>query len=170
MQNRTTFLAGALGLLLLGCSVLAQYPSPPNQTLKPVKIEGVPAATKHPIERYSVGNCLEKRCYFTVRVDHDCQISLDPQWMGISRRNKEVTLVWEIKDSTGFTFAQDPILNKPRPEDKDNPFRAVKRLADGNVVEVAFQNNPGHARDYGIKIQKGTTVCGVLDPPVYPDV
>jgi hypothetical protein len=90
--------------------------------------------------------------------------------MGISRRNPKVTIIWELKDSPGFVFAPDPILNKPRPEDKDNPFRAVRRLADGNVVEVDFPNSPGHARDYGIRIAKGSTVCGVLDPPIYPDV
>lgn len=174
MHNKTTFAASALGLLLLGCSVLAQQGSPPiaspsNQTLQPVKIEGVPSATKHPIERYSAAHCLETRCYFTVRVDRDCKISLDPQWMAVSRRNKMVTLVWELKESPGFSFAPDPILNKPRPEDKDNPFQAVKRIAEGNVVEVAFPNNPGHERDYGIRIAKGGTICGVLDPPIMPD-
>ena len=90
--NKTTFAMSALGLLLTGCSALAQQTPPRayagNQVLKPVRIVDVPPATKHPVERYSAANCTEPRCHFTVRVTGDCQISLDPQWMAISRRNK----------------------------------------------------------------------------------
>jgi len=168
MSNRKTlFTAGALAYLLMGCSALAQQPPAGNQVLKPVRIEGVPVATKHPIDRYSVGNCLETRCHFTVRVSGDCQISLDPQWMGVSKRNKEVTVVWELRDSPGYTFPPDAIFNKPRPGDTINKF-ADLRVKD-NVVEVPFKNVPGHVDEYGIKIAKDGKVCGTLDPPIIPD-
>ena len=169
MSNRNMlFTAGALATLLMGCTALAQQPGG-NQVLKPVKIEGVPVATKHPVDRYSVGNCLETRCYFTVRVNADCQIALDPQWMGISKRNKDVTIVWELKDSPGFTFAKDAVFNKPRPGDTVNPFAGVRLLKD-DVVEMPYKNVPGHASEYGLRIAKGGAVCGTLDPPILPDI
>jgi hypothetical protein len=168
--RKTLFAAGVLAYLLMGCSALAQQPrTTGNQVLKPVKIEGVPVATNHPIDRYSVGNCLETRCYFTVRVNADCQISLDPQWMGVSKRNKEVTIVWQLKDSPGFTFAPSAIFNKPRLGDTADPFAGM-RVLKGDLVEVPFKNVPGHVNEYGINIAKGGVVCGTLDPPILPDI
>lgn len=170
-SKKMIFATGALGYLLMGCTVLAQQtprPSTGTQVLQPVRIADVPPATNHPIARYSAALCTEVRCNFTVRVSADCQISLDPQWMGISRRNKEVTIVWELKDSPDFTFATDAIFNKPRVGDTVNPFAALKVLR-GNTVEVQFKNTPGHVNEYGIKIAKGGTICRTLDPPIIPD-
>jgi hypothetical protein len=171
------YFVGALLFVLAGCSVLEPQARPPspkpqaagvNQALKPVQIVGVPPATQAPIDRYSAALCVDTRCVFTVRVSADCQISLDPQWMGISRRYKDVTLVWELKDSPGFEFATDAIVNKPRAEDTNNPFAALRQFR-GNLVEVQFKNTPGHVSDYAINITRGGAVCGTLDPPVIPD-
>jgi hypothetical protein len=172
MQRKTTFLfAGGLGVVLVGCSVLAQQPKAAGyvQTLQPVVIEGVPKPTQYPTDRYSAAICAQERCTITVRVDPQCRISIDPQWIAVSRKFREVVLVFEMRDSPGFSFPKNATPWKPRPGETQSPFGDSTLLRDGTIHEIVFRNTPNPPRDYAINVARGAEVCGTLDPPVMPD-
>jgi hypothetical protein len=181
MQFRTAATLVAAAILLQACECLHHgggpgggdggYPGPPSkeppQHLVPIQIVGATMKVPpYPSDRFSIALCDQAKCNFTVTVQGDCQISLDPQYMAVSRNQHIVTLVYTLEAPAGFTLAE--IRDKPRNPHDPSPFEPGSG-AGSTVLQVAFRNNPAHGREYGVVVLKNGTECGVLDPGVIPD-
>jgi hypothetical protein len=177
----TTRIAVAiLGFLLSACAEtqgtgIASYPGKPGprpgsgaQKITPVELKNVPPTNAYPSERFSLAVCAQSTCNLTVRVAAPCEISVDPQFMALSRTLKQVTLVYTM-ETAGYEFGPDAIQYKPRPGETSNPLADVKRSRAPNQIAVVLKNNPAHVLDYGIQITQSGKPCGVLDPGVIPD-
>lgn len=139
------------------------------QHLQPVTIEGVKPVAD-PKERFSIAICAQTPCNFTVTVDASCNITLDPQYMGLryASPSDDFTLVYKLQSSNGHQFAQNtPIdwkkLGGNKPDvDLKSPQEAWVTLKNAQQARRFL---------YGIVVEDANHVqCGELDPGVIPDL
>jgi hypothetical protein len=157
MRRITTIVALAVVLsanLALGQSI---------QKLKPLAQTG----EYYPQERFSAAWCALAECHFVVKVDANCVISLDPQWMGVQRK-KVATLIWHLAAPSGFTFATDgSVPFKPESAPGGNEeFGKEDLRKDNTIVQRLDKNTKAGTYHYKIRIFKDGRLCGEVDPPV----
>jgi hypothetical protein len=167
MNRKALLLAGAVAATMLGCAS-AQQPSgtPRPKPLKPISTTSGP----YPQDRYSAAYCDRDRCTTTVSVNEKCEISVDPQWMGIKSNIPSPMLVFVLKAPAGFSFPDDAIFDKMMKPGAPSPFQ-IDRSSTATEFRVLFkpQATPG-IYHYGIKVKKGDQVCEILDPPIITDM
>jgi hypothetical protein len=167
MNKRSLVLAAVTTVAMLGCAV-AQQPSrdPPGKPLKPLSTTSGP----YPQDRYSAAFCARDRCSITVTVNEKCEISVDPQWMGISSKITSPMLNWILKAPPGFSFPEDAIFDKPDRSTLKDPFQVDRSTTPDNfVIRLRTARAPAIFQ-YGIKVKRGDQVCEILDPPVIVDM
>jgi hypothetical protein len=142
-----------------------------NQQLQPVTIVGInPVADPKP--RYSIGICLQSPCNLTVTVDASCNISLDPQYMGLryAKPSDDFTLVFTLQSPDGHQF----LTPGPGPIDWKSAGgnTPVVTVNSPQQVSITFKNAHQARRFlYGIRVADSAgSQCGELDPGVIPDL
>jgi hypothetical protein len=165
MNKKVMLFAGAFTSALLGCATAQQTPPrPAGKLLKPVSTVPGP----YPQDRYSAAYCERDRCTITVTVNEKCEITVDPQWMGISPKVAAPILDWSLKAGPGFSFE---IYEKPGPEGTvSGGFRFDAATRPDLITAKVLKAKAPAVYNYGIKAKKGGTVCEVLDPPVIVDM
>ena len=139
------------------------------QHLKPVEIKNVQPRAD-PKQRFSLAVCDQAKCNLTVNVDASCNITLDPQYMGLRFANPSMdfALVYTLVSQNGHQFEPTtPIVFK-----KLVGNAPPVHVDSQTQVTVSYKNVQQARRFlYGIVVSdsKGTQ-CGVLDPGVIPDL
>lgn len=134
-----------------------------TQQLKPLAQKG----ELYPQDRFTAAWCAAAECHFTVKVDANCVISLDPQWMGVQRK-KVTTLIWHLVAPSGFTFATDgalPFKAESAPGANEE-FGKEELRKDNTIVQRLDKNTKAGTYHYKIRIFRKGVLCGELDPPV----
>ena len=121
-------------------------------------------------DRVTAAICKEKECKVAVRVAA-CTITVDPEWLGVARGNRDVAIVWEIRNSPGVTFAKEgPIFFKERDrEPAARQFSKPQPMGDTTYRWTMANNSPG-VFHYGIRVVDNGRACPPLDPTIVADM
>ncbi len=105
------------------------------------------------------GSCNANECHVKVTVV-DCNISLDPDPIGISAKNVEIH--WDIVGANA-TFAQNGIVIK---DDLRGEF-GNGHLAERDMKFIVHDKNTfPKTYKYLVNVKQGSTVCRPLDPSI----
>ena len=141
-----------------------------DQKLDPVEIKGV-TPIADPKRRFSMAICTQSPCNLTVYVDAQCNITLDPQYMGLryASPSMDFELVFTLKSYNNHRFAQGSPPIETKDAGGNNPVLSVK---SNDQVSITFKNAQQARRFiYGIAIEDASgKPCGKLDPGVIPDL
>jgi hypothetical protein len=164
MNKKALLLAGALTVALLGCAS-AQQPlrNPQAKPLRPLSTTSGP----YPQDRYSAAYCERSRCTITVKISAKCEISVDPQWMGISSKVSSPVLVWVLDAAPEFSF---DVAFKPEDSNVKDPFIFDRTSTPRQITAQVRTSKAPAVYQYGITAKKGNTVCEILDPPIIVDM
>jgi hypothetical protein len=156
MKNRALYLIIPLAVLA-GCSLFPREPeSKGTPTTSAFKSEG------------STYKCFEKeRCRVTVVVTA-CSatgITTEPYTLRVTRRLRDVPIVWTLRAPPGFTFAKEAVFFKN--EDLAAKQFTASKSGSHEFVWRDANTTPGRF-PYGIKLRHEGKDC-VLDPIVIND-
>jgi hypothetical protein len=114
--------------------------------------------------------CFEKRdCRITVTVTA-CSatgITANPNTLKVTRRLRDVPIVWTLRAPPGYTFAPDGVHFK----NKDMAARQFKPAKSSGPHEFVWEDantSPGDF-PYNIRVRQGDRDCPVHDPIVVND-
>jgi hypothetical protein len=164
MNKKALCFAVALTAALWGCASAQQQPDRPPQG-KPLK----PVATvpgPYPQDRYSAAYCERDLCAITVKIDAKCEISVDPQWMGISSRVNAPELKWILDAPPGYSI---DVFNKPERSSVKDTFM-FERVSPTEIRARVRKTNAPAVYQYGITATRAGKICETLDPPVIVDM
>jgi hypothetical protein len=150
MNNKMLWSIAVVGLVVAGCCL-----APRGQGSEP------------PIQ---AAICKEKECVVAVQVAA-CAIRVNPDWLGVAKGNRDVEIVWEIRNSPGVTFAkEDPIFFKDRyREAAARQFREPKALSDTKYRWQNANSAPG-VYHYGVRVVDNGRACPPLDPVIVDEM
>jgi hypothetical protein len=114
--------------------------------------------------------CKEKGCSVAVRVVA-CAITVEPEWLGVAKGNRDVEIIWEIRDSPGVTFAKDePVFFKPQDrESAGKQFSSPKPYSGTRYRWLNANNAPG-VYHYGLRVVDNGKACPPLDPIIIDEM
>ena len=114
--------------------------------------------------------CKQKECNVAVQVTK-CTITVDPEWLGIAKGNRNVEIIWEIHGSPGVVFAEkDPVFFKP--EDREAAAKAFREPKANSPTKYRWLNlnsGPG-IYHYGVRVVDNGKACPPLDPVVIDEM
>lgn len=98
-------------------------------------IVAAPAWAAPDQKRVAAEACKGAVCRLTVRVEGDCGISVDPEWLFVSGQN--VRLIWEILPD-GFVFPPDGVRFKDEynPEWRSQFYQGEGEIFSTDVLQV----------------------------------
>jgi hypothetical protein len=98
-----------------------------------------------------------------------CRITVDPEWLGIARGNREVDITWEIRNSPGVVFASEAPIFFKNMEVAAKAFRDAR--AEGGTRYRLRHNSVGPAiYHYGIRVVDNGRTCPELDPSIIDEM
>jgi hypothetical protein len=114
--------------------------------------------------------CKQKSCLVTVRVAK-CDITVEPEWLGVAKGNRNAEIVWEIRDSPGVTFTKDePIFFKKEDvEAAARQFSEPKVLGPTKYRWLNTNSAPG-TYHYGVRVIDNGKTCPPLDPIIIDEM
>ncbi len=113
--------------------------------------------------------CFEKeKCRVTVVVTacSAAGITASPYTLKVTRRLRDVPIVWTLKAPAGFSFAADGVHFKNK-EMASKQFASPKASSHEFVWEDA-NTAPGRF-PYNVRVRQGATDCPILDPIIVND-
>jgi hypothetical protein len=163
MNKKLILFAGAFTSALLGCATAQQTGGGvPGEPLKPVSTAPGP----YPQDRYSAAFCAKDRCAITVTVTSACEVSVDPQWMGISSKITSPLIEWILNLPPGYTV---DIFNKPEISSVRDRFDFERSTPTLITARVKTMKAPA-IYHYGITAKNGGKTCKTIDPPIITDM
>ena len=107
------------------------------------------------------GSCNTHECHVSVTVT-DCNISLDPDPIGIFAKNVEIH--WDIASaSPTYTFAPNGIVVK---EDKQEEFTGGHVAEQDRKFILHDKNTFKKDYKYTVNVKQGSAACRPLDPTI----
>ena len=116
----------------------------------------------------SAGVCKQKQCMVTVRVAA-CSITLDPDWLGVAKGNRDVEIIWEIRGSPGVVFAKGDAIFLKDPAVVGKHFREPKAPGDTKYRWLHANSGPG-IYYYGVRVVDNGKACPPYDPVIIDEM
>jgi hypothetical protein len=130
----------------------------------------LPRGDRGPKDHVTAGLCKDRECKVAVNVAA-CVITVDPEWLGVAKGNRDVTITWEIQHAPGVTFAKEGgIFFKEADREAASRQFSKPGPAGEDKFRWSMANNQPGLFHYGVRVVDNGKPCPVLDPTIVAEM